>query len=117
VAKGVLEGDLDTGHGHGLISGCLPSPAASGGGEEPLLMVMGIPQLPEEFQSPSRQRDIAVFVPLASDVQEHPVAVDIGNLQGPAFGQSQPAGVDGSQTDPMAEHVDAGEGFPDLIEA
>ena len=115
--QGVLEGDLDTGYGHGLISGCLPSPAASGGGEEPLLMVMGFPQLPEEFQSPLRQWDVAVFIALASDVQEHPVAVDIGNLQGPAFGQSQPAGVDGGQTDAMAEHVDAGEGSTHLIEA
>ena len=45
------------------------------------------------------------------------VAVDIGNLQGSAFGQSQPAGVDGGQADAMAEHVDAGEGSSDLTKA
>ena len=115
--QGLLESDLNTGYRHGFIRGCLPSPATSGSGEEPLRMVMGFPQLPEEFQSPLRQWDVAVLVPFAADVQEHAVAVDVRDLQGPAFGQSQPAGVDGGQTDAMAEHVDAGEGSSDLTKA
>lgn len=50
-------------------------------------------------------------------MQEHTVAVDIGDLQGPAFGEAQPAGVDRGETDPMAEHVDTGQGASDLLAA
>jgi len=113
----LLEGDLDAGYGKRPIRCCLPSPATSWSWEDPVLIAVSLPKLSEEFQSPLRQWDVAVLVPLAADVQEHAVAVDIGNLQGSAFGQSQPAGVDGGQADAMAEHVDAGEGSADLIEA
>ena len=117
LGQGLLEGDLNTGYGHGLISDCLSMPAATGRREEPVLIAVSLPELSEEFQSAVGQGDVAVLVALASDMEEHAVAVDVGDLQGSAFGQSQPAGVDGGETNPMAEHVDAGEGLSDFIEA
>jgi len=105
-----LEGDLDTGCGQGLIRGCFPVSAPSGSREEPVFMVMGFPELPEELQGTPGQRHIPVLVAFAANVEKHAVAVDIGNLQGPAFRQSQAAGIDCGQADAMAEHVDAGEG-------
>jgi len=116
LGQGLLEGDLDAGDRQGLLGGWLPPPAATGSREEPLRMAMGLPELSQKFKSPPGQRDVAILVPLAADVQEQAVAVDIGNLQGPAFGQAQPAGVDRGQADPMAEHVDARQSSTDLLE-
>jgi len=112
-----LEGDLDTGCGQGLIRGCLSLSTPSGSGEEPLFMAMGFPELPEYLHRPFGERHIPVLVSLAADVEEHAVTVDIGNLQGPAFQQSQAAGVNRGETGTMAEHVNAGEGAPDFIDA
>jgi len=78
---------------------------------------VSLPELSEEFQGPAREWDIAVLVALASDMEEHAVAVDIGDLEGSAFGQAQTAGIDGGEANPMSEHVDAGEGSSDLLEA
>ena len=112
-----LEGNLDAGCGQGLIRCCLPVSAPSGSREEPVFMAVGFPKLPEELQGTPGQRHIPVFVAFTVNVEKHAVAVDIGNLQGPAFGQSQAAGIDCGQADAMAEHVDACEGASDLIDA
>ena len=117
LGQGFFESDLDAGNRQGLIRCCLTSSAPSGSREEPLLMVMGFPELSQELQRSPGERHVSVFVALAADVEKHAVAVDIGDLQGPSFCQSQAAGIDRGQADAMAEHVDACEGAPDLLDA
>src|SRR5262249_47986318 len=64
----------------------------------------------EVFEQPQRQRDEAVLVSLAlADVNDHPGAVDIANLQGEQLAEAQTAAVGDLQeyaVTPMGSRLD-----------
>ncbi len=67
------------------------------GREEPLARPMGPPVVAQSREERRRQRDVAIAVPLAVHVQQHPAAVDLGDLDPRVFEQPAAARVDRRQ--------------------
>jgi len=68
LGERLLEGNLHTGNGQRGRRGGFPAATPARGREEPLGMVVRLPQLPEELQRPRGEGDVAVLVPLTVDV-------------------------------------------------
>ena len=72
----------------------------------------------QQRQRPVWQGDITIFGAFAmADMNHHPRAVDVGDLKMGSFLQAQPAGVDGRETDPVAQESDAAENLAHLLTA
>jgi hypothetical protein len=72
-------------------------------GEQPTLGTIATPRIAELPQQQGRQGHQAVLVSLGgADVQEHPLAVDVGDVQGDGFGDTPSGGVGGLQQEPVA---------------
>lgn len=68
---------------------------------------MGFPLLTQEQESALGQGDVTILVALAcADVQEHPFAIDVGDLEAQAFPQAQAAGIDEGQANAMIQGWD-----------
>jgi hypothetical protein len=66
--------------------------STTGGREDKLRISMSGPIASKDFQGVLREGDITIFGPLATaDVNEHPGAVDVGDLKVGAFLEAQPA--------------------------
>ena len=80
------------------------------GGEHPGAGPLALPGLPQSLQHPRGQRHEAVFAPFALvHPHEHPLRIDVGDLQRCAFGQAQPTGLDQLQTHPGFRVPDQGQ--------
>jgi hypothetical protein len=85
------------------------------GGEEQARMAMRLPALTEQEEGALGQWDVAVAVTLAgTDVEEHPLRVDVADFQVESFAQAQAAGVDRGQGDAVIEGGDGGENLAHL---
>ena len=97
---GFTEGPLDTAAVHGLSGGSPMFVIAPGGRKEPSGMAMGLPVGTQEGQSVFRQGHVAVLGALATvDMDHQALTVDVGDLQGEAFMESESAAVDGGKVD------------------
>ena len=73
-------------------------------------MPVRLPLLAQELKCALGHRNIAIPIALAgADVQQHPLGVDIADLQAQSFPQAQAAGINGAQAHPMIQRADAGE--------
>ena len=117
--QGLTQDDLQTGSGgrpDGPRHTRRVTPAA--GGKEPDGVAMGKPELAEQLQGAQRQRDIAVLASFAvAEVEELPGRIDVGDLQTGAFLEAQPVGVDGDQTNAVAEEADAAHDIANFLRA
>ena len=65
---------------------------------------MGFPLLAQELERALGQRHVTVLIAFAgADVQEHAFGIDVADLEPQAFAQTQAAGVDGGQADPVVQ--------------
>jgi len=101
---GFSEGPLGAVEGH-VCEGCGAFIAAAPpGGEDPDGVSVGYPVPAEQLQCLMGKGDVAVLGTLAAvDVDHHPVAVDVGDLDVEGLGDSEPAGVDGGEEDGVVE--------------
>jgi hypothetical protein len=92
LLQGGFEGALDTALVHRLSGGGRGHTRARRRRKKPDGMTVGAPVLAQQNQCVIGQRHIAIFVTLAlSDVEHHPLAVNIADLQRDAFAQAQAA--------------------------
>src|SRR5215510_13177379 len=102
--EGRAEGVLHAALRHRL--GCLREVdmVATFGGEDQDWITMRGPIVTEQFERALGQWNITVLVALAvADMDHHPRAVDVWNCEADAFLQTQPAGIDGRETDAIAQ--------------
>ena len=67
-------------------------------GEQPALWTVATPIIAELFRQEGGQGHQAILVPLGTaDVQEHPLAVDVGDVQGDDFGDAQSGTIGGGE--------------------
>ena len=96
------EGALERGAAKGFGGGRCALATLAIGGKEQRGMPMGFPLFTQEQERAHRQGDVAILVAFArADVQEHPLRVDVADLQAQAFAQAQPTGVNGRETRAM----------------
>jgi len=102
--EGEAEGALQRGAAHRFNGGAGTLTAVPLGGKEQRGMVMGFPLLAQQQERAFGQRDITVLVALASaDVQEHAFGINVGDLETKPLAQTQAAGINEDQTDPMIQ--------------
>lgn len=98
--KGALQG----GAAHGLGGRGAELTTVALGGKEQRGVAMGFPLLTQQLQRALGQGNVAILIPLAgADVQEHPLGVNVADLEPQAFAQTQAAGVDADQTDAVVQ--------------
>jgi len=79
---------------------------------------MSEPELAKQFQGALRQRHVAVLAPVAvTDVDQQAGRIDVGDLQTGTLPEAQTAGVEGDQTNPVAEEADAAQDVADFLRA
>src|SRR4051794_37509545 len=89
---------------------------AAGGGEEPGRVAMGGPVFAEGLERGRRQGDEAVLGALAAmDVDHHPGAVDVADLEVEGLGESEAEGVDGPEIGAVVGRADGGDEATDLV--
>src|SRR6266542_2211815 len=99
-AEGVLHAALR----HGL--GCFRQVdmAATFGGKDQRWITMRGPVVAQQFERALGQWNITILVALAmADMDHHPRAVDVRNCEADAFLQTESAGIDGRETDAVAQ--------------
>ena len=102
-SKRLLEGTRR----NGLRCGLSVHRAETASRKQPDRMAVGHPILAQHVQGALGQRHIAIFVALAaSDVDEHPGTVEVGDLQPDAFAQAQATGIDRRQAQPVMGQPD-----------
>ena len=110
------EGALEGGAVDGFGGGGRPVPALPLAWEKQGGMVVGLPELTEPFQSALRKGNVAVPIAFTSpDMEEHALGVDVLDFHPEALTQTQAAGVDGDQTDPMIQGADLRERVPHFL--
>jgi hypothetical protein len=68
------------------------------------------------FEGAAGQRHVAVAIAFAgANVQEHPLAIDVGHLQVQTFTQTQAAGVKSDERNPLVQGGDAAEDLAHLL--
>ncbi len=78
---------------------------------------MGDPVLAKGLQCARRQGDVAVFGPLAAmNVDHHPPAVDVADLEVQPLAQSQAQRVNGPEIGPVVGRADRGDEPPDFLD-
>src|SRR5205823_4342094 len=116
---GAGEGALETAVGDGTdrrIAG-RGQIASRDRGKEPEGIAMGAPVVAEQRERGIRDRHVAILAALAMDVQELPLAIDIGDLEANALREPEATGVDRGEADAVDGDADAGENPPDLVAA
>jgi hypothetical protein len=102
--EGEAEGPLQRGTAHRFGGAAGAQPTVPLGGKEQDRMAMRFPLLAQEQQRAPGQRDIAVLIAFAgADVNEHPLGINVADLQAQPFAQAQAAGVNGDQADAMIQ--------------
>jgi len=90
--------------------------APSSGREEQVLVTMGSPELAQQIQRVSRQRNVTIPIAFApTNMEEHPFSIDVFDPQSQPFAQAQAAGIDRDQTHPMIERIDTTEDLADFL--
>jgi hypothetical protein len=85
-------------------------------GEQPLLWPFDAPVSPQDGEQLLRQHDIAILAAFAlADVDHHPRAVDIGDLQVGHLGDPQAGGVHRRESRVVLDVVDRGEKAGDFF--
>ena len=65
--------------------------------------------LAQAQQRARRQRYVAILIAFAgADMQEHALRIDVADLQPKPFAQTQAAGINGDEADPMIQGGNAG---------
>lgn len=78
-------------------------------------MAMGLPLLAEQLQGALGQGHVAITVAFAlTDVEQHAPGINVAHVQPQPFSQTQSAGVNGGQTDPVIKALDFAEDVPNL---
>lgn len=73
-------------------------------------MAMALPLFPQQMKRALRQGNVTITITLAgAEVQQHPLGINVPDLQAQTFAQAQATGINGAQTDAMIQGVDAGE--------
>ena len=117
LADHAAEGPLDAGALHGPVGERGLVVIAAGGGEEPDGMAMRDPVLAEGLQRARRQGDVAVLGPLAAmDVDHHPRAVDVADLEVQPFAEPEAQRVDGPEIGAVVGRADGGDEPTDLVD-
>ena len=79
-------------------------------------MAMGTPVFAEGLERARRQGDEAVLGALAAmDVDHHPGAVDVADLEVEPLGEPQSQRVDGLEVDAVVGGADGGDELSDLV--
>ncbi len=116
LAQSQAEGALEGAAMERLGGGGGPLAVMAFGREEEPRVAVGLPQLPEQVEGALGQGDVTVAVAFtAADVDEHPLGIDVADLQVDAFTQAQAAGVDGAQADAVIQGWDAREDLADFL--
>jgi len=102
------ESPLQRGATHRAGGGGTETATVTLGGKEQRGMVVGFPLVAQQLQSALGQRNVTVLVAFArTDVQEHPLGINVADLQLEPFPQTQATGIDGDQTDALIQEGDA----------
>ncbi len=117
------DGFRDVGGSVRLLARLLNGKAGDGSawdvaGEEPPLGLLQAPPLPQDFQQPGGEHDIAVFLSLALvNPDDHALTIDLRGLQAHGLGDPQPGGVTSGEDRAMLGAGHATEKVPDLFRA
>ncbi len=104
------EGALQGGAIHRFGRGASAQPIVSLGGEEQDRMAVRFPLLAQEQQGAFGQRDVAILIAFAgADVQEPALGINVAHLEPKPFAQTQAAGVNGDEADPMIQGGNSGQ--------
>ena len=83
--------------------------------EEPVFRLDHLPVLAEDREQSGREHHLAVFVPFAlADADDHPTAIDVGDLQGHDLRDTKSGGVGRHEDGTMLEAGDRSEELGDL---
>ncbi len=108
--EGEAKGPLQRGARHRFGGRGRALAAAAFGRKEQSGMTMSLPELAQELERALGHRNVTIPIALAgADVQQHPLGIDIADLQAQSFPQAQAAGINGAQAHPMIQRADAGE--------
>jgi len=95
---------LERGAAHRFGRSARAQSAVALGRKEQDGMAVRFPLLAKQQQRALGQRDVAILIAFAgADVQEHALRIDIADFQPQPFAQTQAAGVNGDQADPMIQ--------------
>ena len=117
-SEGVTEGILDI--GNRCRSDCpgklIVFARSSGSWENPMRVAVGFVPATQFDEGTSWQWHITVLATFALlDMNDHTLAVDIGDLEGSAFGKPESTGIDGQQADTVDWETNAIENTPDFF--
>jgi hypothetical protein len=85
--------------------------------EEPERIAVRAPVSAQQFERRLRKRNVAVLPPLAVNVKQLALTVDIGDLEPGSFHEAEPAGVDRRQAHPVHRYPHAIQNPPHLLAA
>jgi len=98
------EGALERGAAHGFSGRGGALSTVTLGGKEQRGVPMRFPLFPQELERAFGQRDVTILIALAgADVKEHPLGVNVADLEVQAFAQAQATGINGDETDAMVQ--------------
>ncbi len=118
LPHGAAQGSLDAGFGHGGLASGGPVAVSSLGWEDECGVSVGGPVATEQSQCGVRKGDIAIFGTFAAvDVDQHALALDVGDLQVERLLEPQPAGVDGGEEGVVVRRLHTPEDASDLFHA
>ena len=101
--------------GWSAVAACWPSRPVAGNSQTG--MAVRRPVLAEDLQRAAGQRHVAVLGPLAAmDVDHHPCAVDVADLEVQPFLEPQAQRVDRPEIGPVVGRADGGDEPPHLID-
>jgi len=113
-----MESVLHAALGHRLVGPRQVDMVTAFCGKEQHRIAMLLPILAQQLQRALRQWDIAVFRAFTvADVNHHPGAIDVGDVQIDSFLQPQAAGVNGGEADLVAWQFDASQNLAHLFAA
>ena len=114
-AEGLAKAALKGGAVHGLGGRGHALAAVALGREDKARVPMGAPDLAQQLQRALRQGHVAVAVAFAgTNVQEHALRIDIAHFQLEGFTQTQAAGINRGQSDPVVQGFHAGQDLAHL---
>jgi len=119
LEESASEGGLEAavGDGAGPFGDEVASPAPDGGRKEPLWGAVGAPVFAQAIEGGAGEGDVAVAASLAVNVEEHPVALDIGDSEASPLEEPQAAGIDRDQTGAVNGQAHTAEDAADLLTA
>ena len=103
--------------GPALVGQAVTQAVARRGRDQPLARAMGAPIVAQPREDRRGQGDVAIPFAFAVNVEQHPPAVDIGDLAPRALEQSQSTGIDRGQALAVDRDPHQGEHPPNLVAA